>query len=90
MSFNNLLGNLPKSFSSCSVLELDMSNNIFSGELPVGTLVKMSNLKPWFLSFNNFDGFLRESMSTLVGLETLDVSFNNLSRVIPFGICQDS
>lgn len=77
LSFNNLSGNLPESFSSCSVLEL------------LDTLVKMSNLKYLHLSFNNFVGSLPESLSTLVGLEVLDLSSNNFSGIIPPGICQD-
>ncbi|CAI9109165.1 OLC1v1008934C1 [Oldenlandia corymbosa var. corymbosa] len=90
LSFNHLSGDLPKSFSSCSVLELlDLSNNNFSGELPVDTLLSMSNLKHMHFSFNNFVGSLPESLTNLVSLETLDVSSNNLSGIIPPGICQD-
>ena len=41
------------------------------------------------LLFNNFIGSLHESLCKMVSLETLDVSSNNLSGAISFGICQD-
>ncbi|CDP05416.1 unnamed protein product [Coffea canephora] len=91
LSCNNLSGNVPESFGACSILELfGISNDKFSGQLPVDSLVKMSNLKNLSLLFNNFIGSLFESLSKMVSLETLDMSSNNLSRVISSRICQDS
>ncbi|PIN26881.1 Serine/threonine protein kinase [Handroanthus impetiginosus] len=88
---NDLTGSLPESLAECSSLELlDISWNNFSGELPVDTLLKLSNLKTLMLSFNNFVGGLPDSFSKLVALETLDVSSNNLSGLVPSGLCQDS
>ena len=80
LSCNNLSGNVPESFGACSILELfGISKDKFSGELPVDSLVKMSNLKNLSLLFNNFIGSLRESLSKMVSLDALDVSSNNLS-----------
>ncbi|GMP25511.1 hypothetical protein CsSME_00002341 [Camellia sinensis var. sinensis] len=90
LSFNNLSGSVPDSLGSCSAMEsLDISNNNFSGELPIGTLVKMGNLKNISLAFNKFEGGLPDLFSNLTNLESLDLSSNSISGFIPPGICQD-
>ncbi|KAF3667746.1 hypothetical protein FXO38_08442 [Capsicum annuum] len=49
LSYNNFLGMVPESLGGCSSLELlDIFNNIFSGKLPVDTLLKLSNLLKQF------------------------------------------
>ncbi|KAF5480718.1 hypothetical protein F2P56_001442 [Juglans regia] len=89
LSANNLSGAVPTGMSACSSLEsFDISDNKFSGELPMEIFVKMSNLKKLDLSFNIFLGALPDSLSKLVGLETLDLSSNNLSGTIPSTLCE--
>lgn len=86
LSSNNLSGTVPDSFGACSSLQLvDISSNNFYGELPMDTFLKMNSLKHLVLAFNGFFGTLPESLSNL---ETFDVSSNNISGLIPSGICQ--
>ncbi|XP_073310455.1 brassinosteroid LRR receptor kinase-like [Primulina huaijiensis] len=91
LSFNNFTGNLPESLGACSAtLELlDISGNDFFGEIPIDTLLELSNLRTLRMSFNYFTGPLPEYFSKMVKLETLDVSSNNISSLIPSGLCQD-
>lgn len=89
LSSNNLSGTVPSGLSACASLEsFDISQNFFSGKLPIDIFAKMGNLKKLYLSFNYFLGPLPDSLSKLVKLETLDLSGNNLSGSIPSSLCE--
>lgn len=88
LSFNNFTGNLPDSLGQCSLLQLlIVSNNDFSGTLPVHAFLNLTRLKTLTISFNNFVGGLPDSFSKLQNLEILDVGSNNLSGLIPPMLC---
>ncbi|KMT18252.1 hypothetical protein BVRB_2g024180 [Beta vulgaris subsp. vulgaris] len=89
LSFNNLSRMIPTSFESCTLLEVfDVSNNGFSGDLPVDMFLEMKNLKRLNLGFNQFEGTLPDSFSMLSSLESLDLSSNSIAGKIPSGICR--
>ncbi|KAB1210427.1 Brassinosteroid LRR receptor kinase [Morella rubra] len=89
LSANKLSGTVPTVLSACTSLEsFDISQNNFSGQLPIEIFSRMSNLKKLDLSFNSFLGVLPDSLSKLVSLETLDLSSNNLSGPIPTTLCE--
>ncbi|CAN6917462.1 unnamed protein product [Brassica oleracea] len=92
LSGNDFYGTVPPFFGSCSLLEsLVLSSNNFSGELPVDTLLKMSNLKVLDLSFNEFSGELPESLRILsASLLTLDLSSNKFTGTILPNLCRST
>ncbi|XP_010680326.1 systemin receptor SR160 [Beta vulgaris subsp. vulgaris] len=90
LSYNNLSGMIPTGFQSCNLLEIfDVSNNNFTGDLPVDVFLKMGSLKRLELAFNHFEGTLLDSFSMLSSLESLDLSSNDIVGKIPPGICQN-
>ncbi|KNA23893.1 hypothetical protein SOVF_020500 [Spinacia oleracea] len=85
LSSNKFVGEIENSLLGCNSLSfLNVSNNQFSGEFPSLPLNSMEFL---YLDSNNFQGliphnFADDACSTLV---ELDLSFNNLSGMIPTG-----
>ncbi|KAK4433806.1 putative LRR receptor-like serine/threonine-protein kinase [Sesamum alatum] len=65
-----------------NISELDLSENDFSGPLPV-EISQMSNLKMLVLANNQFTGSIPHGYGNLSRLQALDLSFNNLSGSIP-------
>nr|XP_043631736.1 systemin receptor SR160 [Erigeron canadensis] len=90
VSGNNISGSVPDILKSCLLLQvLDISKNNFSGVLPVGNFVGLSNLKVLNLGFNNFVGELPEMLHEFTNLERFDVSSNEITGGIPGGICEN-
>ncbi|KAG0561879.1 hypothetical protein KC19_9G100100 [Ceratodon purpureus] len=61
---------------------MDMSSNVFEGEIPTG-ITDLVGMKYLILSNNNLEGEISPTFQYLEQLETLDLSQNNLSGVIP-------
>jgi Leucine-rich repeat (LRR) protein len=84
LSGNNFWGQIPD-FPSPSWeiwVELDLSNNQFSGMLP-RCFVNSTQMFTFDLSKNQFNGPITEDFCKLDQLEYLDLSENNLSGFIP-------
>ncbi|XP_038975006.1 receptor-like protein EIX1 [Phoenix dactylifera] len=95
ISNNGITGPLPN-FYSVAMLELDLSNNSFSGMIhpgiakvcPIRSLkrsVALQQLESLDLSRNNFYGGIPSSMIALTFLSHLNLSYNNLSGRVPSG-----
>ncbi|WRX12785.1 Leucine-rich repeat - like 10, partial [Theobroma cacao] len=83
LSNNRLNGTLSKSFNfkqPSKLSYLDLSGNQFTGTLPDFT--KLSSLKALYLSDNQSNGSVPESLGYLSELEGLDISRNSLEGVI--------
>ncbi|KAI3459773.1 hypothetical protein Pfo_016436 [Paulownia fortunei] len=65
-----------------SISELDLSDNVFSGPLPL-EISQMLNLKMLVLANNQFTGNIPHEYGNLSRLQALDLSFNKLSGSIP-------
>jgi tRNA A-37 threonylcarbamoyl transferase component Bud32 len=61
---------------------LDLSNNKFTGEIPLN-IGQMKALFSVNFSFNGFTGQIPESICNLTNLQVLDLSSNNLTGSIP-------
>jgi Leucine-rich repeat (LRR) protein len=80
LSYNSLVGSIPISlFSLPSLLELQLSNNQFSGQLNEFPNVSSYWLDTLDLSRNNLEGPLPMSVFELKGLKILSLSSNNFS-----------
>ncbi|CAN6694914.1 unnamed protein product [Malus baccata var. baccata] len=82
LSSNSLVGPLEDIGKLKDVVDMDLSNNHFSGNIPgsIGGLQNMINLS---LANNYLEGPIPSSFKTLLSLEFLDLSKNNLSGEIP-------
>ncbi|PPD84406.1 hypothetical protein GOBAR_DD18646 [Gossypium barbadense] len=84
ISGNKFSGDIGRAISSCvNINFLNLSSNQFSGQFPT---LPASNLQRLYLAENDFQGeipqYLTQACSYLV---ELDLSFNNLSGLIPSG-----
>ncbi|GJU94486.1 leucine-rich repeat-containing protein [Tanacetum coccineum] len=79
LSFNNIIGKLPESFSSPDLEKVDLSSNSFYGPIPTFP-ARISFLD---LSRNSFIGKLPDSLKNLTYLEVLNLGHNTLSGYIP-------
>ncbi|KAF3680548.1 hypothetical protein T459_18933 [Capsicum annuum] len=64
------------------LVELNLSYNSFSGELPVG-IFKLSNLRSLDISRNNFSGYFPNGVSNLDSLVILDAFSNSFIGPLP-------
>ncbi|XP_070674456.1 probable LRR receptor-like serine/threonine-protein kinase At3g47570 [Malus domestica] len=82
LSSNSLVGPLEDIGKLKDVVDMDLSNNHFSGNIPggIGGLQSMISLS---LANNYLEGPIPSSFKTLLSLEFLDLSKNNLSGEIP-------
>lgn len=81
---NDLYGEVPPEIASLPLLALNVSRNMFSGEIPkeIGMLRCLQSLD---LSYNNFSGDIPQSMSKLFQLSKFNISYNPyISGRIPF------
>ncbi|KAJ4791922.1 Leucine-rich receptor-like protein kinase family protein [Rhynchospora pubera] len=81
LSDNHLAGKLPEPGSCTNFTTLDLSNNLFSGDIPPGFISDLSaTLTGLDLSHNNLSGdFSRYNMGRCINLAQLDLSYNILS-----------
>ncbi|KAK3024812.1 hypothetical protein RJ639_042817, partial [Escallonia herrerae] len=89
-SRNRLVGSLPN-FDGFAVLEyLDLSRNLFTGNIGL-QLNGLVSLKGLNLGFNHFDGSVPTSLGKLMLLEQLVLSANNFKGKIPeeIGNCKN-
>ncbi|KAH7843683.1 hypothetical protein Vadar_019515 [Vaccinium darrowii] len=83
LSKNKLHGPFPMQFQDLPLVELDLSYNQFSGNIPtwIGSL---SNLEVLLLQNNHFEGNIPKELCHLSNLTLIDLSFNNLfGSIIP-------
>ncbi|WVZ92163.1 hypothetical protein U9M48_038250 [Paspalum notatum var. saurae] len=64
------------------LIMLDLSRNLFNGELPA-EVASMASIKYLVLAENNFSGQIPPAYGQIVQLQVLDLSYNNLSGGIP-------
>jgi hypothetical protein len=85
LSQNAFMGGIPPALGNCSHLStLNLSMNLLTGPIP-SELGELSSLTVLDLSNNALTGEVPSSLSRLP-LENLDVSYNNLSGVLPPGL----
>ncbi|XVE71086.1 hypothetical protein DITRI_Ditri10aG0122000 [Diplodiscus trichospermus] len=84
LSMKNLAGKLPgKQFSVFTELaDLNISQNSFSGELPV-EIFNLTNLRSLDISRNNFSGHFPGGITSLRNLVVLDAFSNSFSGPLP-------
>lgn len=84
LSYNLFAGNFPTGISSLRRLRrLDLSNNEFSGKIPLTELARLPHLLTLRLESNSFDGELDAVESYSCVVSDFNVSTNNLSGQIP-------
>ncbi|KAL9286728.1 putative leucine-rich repeat domain superfamily [Arabidopsis thaliana] len=85
---NSFSGTIPSSlFMIPSLDRLNLGRNHFSGPLEIGNISSQSNLQILYIGENNFDGPIPRSISKLVGLSELSLSFWNTKRsIVDFSI----
>ncbi|KAJ1255834.1 hypothetical protein BS78_K153400 [Paspalum vaginatum] len=64
------------------MIMLDLSMNLFTGELPA-EVASMASIRYLVLAENNFSGQIPPTYGQIVQLQVLDLSYNNLSGGIP-------
>ncbi|KAM0897579.1 hypothetical protein ACQ4PT_022488 [Festuca glaucescens] len=91
---NNLTGPIPKnqSFSLPQLQFIDLSQNNFAGQFPLGLascsipdLENLASLETLDLSSNNLSGTIPMSLANITDLTSLNLSFNRLEGQIPEG-----
>ena len=81
---NNLSGEFPRVFQSCpNLVFVDLSYNIFSGDLPVWMGVKLPYLAMLRLRYNMFSGQIPIQIGKIRELQFLDLAHNNFSGSVP-------
>ncbi|KAJ3677921.1 hypothetical protein LUZ60_001724 [Juncus effusus] len=84
LSYNNLTGSLPLSFSSSQISLLYLNNQLGSGlSGPIDIISNMSLLQDVWLHGNGFQGKIPESISRLFSLKTLLLNNNKLVGRVP-------
>ncbi|XP_023927049.2 receptor-like protein 11 [Quercus suber] len=86
VSYNQLKGQVPRSLSDCTMLEiLLLGNNRFSDTFP-SWLGKLPRLRVLSLQSNGFHGAIGKPESSLNfrKLQIIDVSFNNFTGKLPY------
>ncbi|CAA7058663.1 unnamed protein product [Microthlaspi erraticum] len=88
LSSNQFTGTLPSSLLTLpSNWEfLNLANNQFNGTLELGHISSSSQLRGLFLGNNNFRGSIPISLSILVNLETLHLSYLNTQGSVDLSI----
>ncbi|CAI9293489.1 unnamed protein product [Lactuca saligna] len=69
------------------LIDLNISHNSFSGELPIG-IFNLTSLKTLDISRNNFSGDFPIGISNLQNLEVLDAFSNSFSGSLPSDVCE--
>ncbi|KAL5228397.1 hypothetical protein ABZP36_016662 [Zizania latifolia] len=75
------------SLTNCSQLQqLDISENLFRGQLPSSIANLSTTLQTLYLGNNNITGRIPEDIGNLIGLETLSLGFTSFSGELPTSI----
>ncbi|KAJ4723892.1 putative Receptor protein kinase [Melia azedarach] len=86
LSENQLSGSIPLSFGDMGKLDqlsvLDLSHNIFGGEIP-SQICNMASLENLSLSHNNLSGLIPNCFEGMRSLSNIDISCNELQGPIP-------
>ncbi|XP_059065519.1 putative leucine-rich repeat receptor-like serine/threonine-protein kinase At2g24130 [Cryptomeria japonica] len=82
VSSNFLQGSILEMSKMVMVLDIDLSQNNFSGVIP-SALASCKGLEYLNLSWNEFEGPIPVSLADLQNLQYMDLSRNNLSGMIP-------
>jgi Leucine-rich repeat (LRR) protein len=69
-----------------SLVDICLSENQFEGPINFGNTTSSSKLTELDVSYNNLDGLIPKSISTLVSLEHLELSHNNFRGQVPSSI----
>nr|XP_029117981.1 LOW QUALITY PROTEIN: receptor-like protein EIX2 [Elaeis guineensis] len=85
LSTNNLSGEIPLSLCQLDLSLLDLSKNLFFGELPYCWNHSL-NIMVMDFSSNNLSGSIPPSIYSLPNLESLHLSDNNLSGELPLSL----
>ncbi|KAG1362580.1 receptor-like protein EIX2 [Cocos nucifera] len=81
---NSLSGKLPSLPKNCKQLViLDLSENRFSGELPIWIGERLRSLRVLSFRSNLFNGSIPVQLSHLTFLQVLDLACNNFSGALP-------
>ncbi|CAB4295489.1 unnamed protein product [Prunus armeniaca] len=72
----------PQSLGSSKASTLDLSSNLFNGQIP-STLSHLKSLQYLRLNNNSLSGAIPSSFANMTQLAFLDMSFNNLSGPVP-------
>ncbi|MBA0754145.1 hypothetical protein Gogos_022381 [Gossypium gossypioides] len=75
---NNLSGRIPLQIGGLSLYQFDLSHNIISGDIP--SQLNSQNID---LSHNRLQGVIPSQFGNLTHLSILDLSWNNLTGMIP-------
>ncbi|KAI3670824.1 hypothetical protein L1987_87466 [Smallanthus sonchifolius] len=91
LSFKNLHGVLSgNQFVQLSdLIDLNLSHNSFSGELPIG-IFNLTSLKALDISRNNFSGVFPIGISNQQKLEVLDAFSNSFTGSLPPDVCKNA
>ncbi|XP_050255983.1 probable LRR receptor-like serine/threonine-protein kinase At1g53430 isoform X4 [Quercus robur] len=82
LTFNYINGSIPSSFSRLPLVNLSLSGNRLSGEIPNG-IGEIGSLEELVLEANQLDGHLPENLGNLSNLKRLVLSANNFTGTIP-------
>lgn len=86
---NNITGEIPSCIGQNPLVDLELSNNFFSGSIP-SSIGDASPLVVILLDSNKLSGNLPDSLSRLVSLKSLRVSNNPITGSIPdLGNCRN-
>ncbi|XP_059280499.1 probable LRR receptor-like serine/threonine-protein kinase At3g47570 isoform X2 [Lycium ferocissimum] len=83
LSYNNLSGEIPRSFGTLTTLtELYLGNNALQGAIP-SSLSSLRSLEYVDLSHNHFVGKIPNFLDEFVSLKFLNLSYNDLEGEVP-------
>ncbi|MCO5586867.1 hypothetical protein L7F22_040812 [Adiantum nelumboides] len=88
-SLNQLTGQLPLGLSNCTNLRaISLSNNMLRGEIPISIIQGLAkSCNSFELAHNNLTGLIPNTeFQHMTFLQTLDLSYNQLSGPVPSGL----
>ncbi|KAJ7947137.1 Receptor-like protein kinase [Quillaja saponaria] len=86
LSNNNFRGHFPNIARLHRLKSVNISYNMFDGEIPTWILGELPKLQQLVLGWNNFDAFSPRFPNNMSKLEILDLTNNSIAGMIPFEI----